>query len=164
MKNISHRRFSSGAIAGALAVFAAAVVPGARGQRASFAEPVYLTTGVLPWQVAVADLNRDGHLDIVHPNRSDSDISVHLGNGNGTFQTQMRFPVSGSHPRAMVVADLDGDGDLDVVTANRYSVNLSVLLGNGNGTFSAPSLVPVGGGIIELAVADLNRDAMPDLV
>ena len=58
--------------------------------------------------------------------RSD-DVSVVLGNGDGTFQAQQTFPV-GSGPRSVAVADLNADSVPDLVTANAGSTDVSVLL------------------------------------
>ena len=63
-------------------------------------------------------------------------MSVLLGNGNGTFQTQQTF-ATGVGPVSVAVADVNGDGKLDLVVANRTSNTVSVLLGNGDGTFQA---------------------------
>ncbi len=91
--------------------------------------------------VAVGDVNGDGRLDVVTANHvsaeeySSSDVSVLLGNGDGTFQAQQRIVVGGS-PSSVAVADVNGDGRLDVVMGNGYGSNyVSVLLGNGDGTF-----------------------------
>jgi FG-GAP-like repeat len=56
-----------------------------------------------------------------------NDVSVLLGNGDGTFQPQQRFAV-GVQPFSVAVADLDEDGLLDLVTANAGSNDVSVLL------------------------------------
>jgi hypothetical protein len=55
-----------------------------------------------------------------------------VGNGNGTFQSAVNYPV-GSYPRSVAAADLNGDGLPDLVVANdggHYGVGntVSVLL------------------------------------
>ena len=90
----------------------------------------------VPESVAIADLNGDGSLDLVTANRGSDDVSVLLGNGDGTFQAAQAF-AAGDGPRSVAIADLDGDGVADLVTANRLSDDVSVLLGNGDGTFQA---------------------------
>ena len=44
-------------------------------------------SGTVPTRVAVADLNGDGKPDLVVANYGDNNVSVLLGNGDGTFQT-----------------------------------------------------------------------------
>ena len=50
--------------------------------------------------------------DIVTANRFSSDVSVLLGNGDGTFQPQRRFATENA--LFATVADLDGDGAPDL--------------------------------------------------
>ncbi|MEE9511582.1 MAG: VCBS repeat-containing protein, partial [Nitrosopumilaceae archaeon] len=58
-----------------------------------------------PNSVAIGELNNDGKLDVVVVNRSDDDISVLLGNGDGTFA---RTDVDvGNNPRSVAIGDLN---------------------------------------------------------
>jgi hypothetical protein len=115
----------------------------------------------------VADVNGDGRLDVVTANPGSSDVSVLLGNGDGTFQTPQRFAVGGG-PVSVAVADVNGDGRLDLVTANAYGTNgagdVSVLLGAGDGTFQAEQRFGAGFNPSSVAVADVNGDGRLDLV
>ena len=47
--------------------------------------------GSEPIAVAVGDFNRDGRLDAATANKGTHDVSVLLGNGNGTFKASMLF-------------------------------------------------------------------------
>ena len=114
-----------------------------------------------PRSVAVADVNSDGRLDLVTANGS-KDVSILLGNGDGTFQSQQRFP-GGDFPSSVAVADLNGDGRLDIVTANESS-NVSIFFGNGDGSFQTEQRFAAGDGPKSVAVIDLNSDSKPDLV
>ena len=131
-----------------------------------------LTTGPIPFSVAVVDVNGDGKPDLVNANLGygESTVSVFLGNGNGTFQAQRTF-AAGIYPVAVAVADLTGDGKSDIIVTNNTSGvgaaspgGVSVLLGNGNGTFQAPLAFLVGDDPTSLAVGDFNGDGKPDLV
>lgn len=90
--------------------------------------------GTCPLDVALADVNRDGHPDVITANNASDDVSVLAGDGAGGFQPAAAFSpfdVGGSGPTAVAVADLNHDGRPDVVTAN-FSSNdfgdVSVLL------------------------------------
>jgi hypothetical protein len=42
--------------------------------------------------IAVADFNGDGHLDLAVANQLTNNVSVLLGNGDGTFQPAVNYP------------------------------------------------------------------------
>ncbi|HEV8111915.1 MAG TPA: FG-GAP-like repeat-containing protein [Planctomycetota bacterium] len=110
------------------------------------------------------DLNGDGKLDLVVSNTGGSDVSVLLGNGDGTFGPKSDYVV-GSGPHGVALLDVDGDGDLDIATANTALNNMAILLNNGSGHFGAPALFEGGGdGEYALVAADMNNDGLTDLV
>src|SRR2546426_7948431 len=43
------------------------------------------------WSLAVGDLDRDGHSDLAVANRYTTNISVLLGNGDGTFKPAVNY-------------------------------------------------------------------------
>jgi hypothetical protein len=109
--------------------------------------------------------------DILTTNYGASAVSVLLGNGDGSFQSQQTFSV-GMGPDSVAVADVNGDGRPDLITANYGSHSVSVLLGNG-GTFlpdpfSSPGLPPgtfaVGSSPESVSLADVNGDGRLDLI
>src|SRR5262249_10303038 len=91
-----------------------------------------------------------------------NNLSVLLGNGDGTFQPQRLYD-AGDTPTSVAVADLDGDGKLDLVVANFGSGDVSVLLGNGDGSFRPQRTYAAGDGPSSVGGADLNGDGRPDL-
>ena len=109
--------------------------------------------GLGPLFLAGADMNGDGHEDLVVSLRNwifeypdplpPGDVVVLLGNGDGTFQPPTAPVPSGVVPGALHVADFDADGDPDVVVANGtdgvVAPDASFFLGAGDGT-----LVPMG--------------------
>ncbi|MFV9927125.1 MAG: FG-GAP repeat domain-containing protein [Candidatus Midichloria sp.] len=67
--------------------------------------------------MAVGDFNKDGKIDIVSGNAQSKNISILLGNGDGTFQSAVSYGI-GYGARGLVIADFNGDGRPDVATAN----------------------------------------------
>jgi hypothetical protein len=126
--------------------------------------------------VAIADVNGDGHSDLVVANDCQSVdesgrcegpgvVSVLLGNGDGTFQTAVTYDSGGAEALSVAVSDLNDDGNPDLVVANRNSNDVGVLLSNGDGTFQTAVTHGSGGGIAySAAVADVNGDGKPDVV
>src|SRR5207237_1037391 len=132
-----------------------------------------LATGIHPTSVAVADLNGDGKPDLVSANRGTRDapgntVSVLLGNGEGSFQTQQSF-ATGEYPSSVAAADINGDGKPDLVSANttsRHAPYSTVSVLQSYPTRRSSDLQPLATGIhpSSVAVADLNGDGKPDLV
>jgi len=120
-------------------------------------------TGAGPRAVAVADVNGDGKPDLIVANYSANDLSVLLGNGNGTFQSQHTF-ATGSQPRSIAIADLNLDGKPDVIVANHGGNSVSVLLGNGNGSFQPQQTYATGATPFSVTTADVNLDGKPDVI
>jgi hypothetical protein len=112
--------------------------------------------------MVVGDFNGDGKHDLATANPLSNDVSVLLGEGDGTFVGAGNFPV-GLRPFSVAVGDFDGDGKHDLATANDLSGNFSVLLGEGDGTFAGAGNFPVGASPRSVAVGDFDGDGKQDL-
>ena len=82
--------------------------------------------GVPLFQLIVADVDRDGTMDVV-TTKGDS-IRVLAGDGRGAFKQAASIPV-GPGAWRMTAADLNADGAIDILTGNSETNSLSVLLG-----------------------------------
>jgi uncharacterized protein (TIGR03437 family) len=109
-------------------------------------------------QVEVIDLNGDGKLDAVVVNSGK--VSVFLGNGDGTFQTE-RTPFTGACSAA-AIGDFNRDGKLDVACTREDTI-LAVELGVGGGALGPPTTYTVAWGD-SIAAADMDGDGNLDLV
>jgi hypothetical protein len=130
----------------------------------TFEDAVAYPVGGMPGFVAVADVNMDGHPDVVTENSNGNSISVLLGVGDGSFTASVDYDL-GLSPMNLVVTDVDGDGKPDVaVSANSFFASFAILKGNGDGTFGAPRYGGVGGHVFYgIAVADIDRDGRMDV-
>ncbi len=114
--------------------------------------------------VATADFNSDGHLDLAATDYSD--VSILLGNGDGTFGSNVSQIPDDRHGVQVVVADFNSDHKPDLAVLNDDDT-VSVFLGNGDGTFVEAPGVPITLGsefARTIAVGDFNGDGKPDLV
>lgn len=116
-----------------------------------------------PRGAALADLDRDGVLDLVVSEFLASAVVVLPGAGDATFGSGVQY-LSGVRPTGIVAADFDRDGWIDVATANRDGNDVTVLANAGDGSLLAPASWPVATGPEDLTAGDLNGDAAPDLV
>jgi hypothetical protein len=140
----------------------------------SFQAPVAYATGSFePMSVAVGDFNGDGVPDLAvasqcasSANCGTGEVSVLLGNGDGTFQSPVSYSAGTGSSFFVVTADFNEDGNLDLAVANQTGGNsaVAILLGNGDGTFQAPATYSTGAAsAVFLAVGDFNGDGAPDL-
>jgi hypothetical protein len=109
--------------------------------------------------VTIADFFGDGRPSLAVSNGAVDAVSILRGNGDGTFRPPVSYPLD--RPLNSDAADLDGDGDVDLAVPSTTGV-VGVFLNRGDGTFES-STYAAGPGSHGVAIADLNRDGLPDL-
>lgn len=129
----------------------------------TFQAPVASSPGIANlFSAATADLNGDGHLDLIFGTYGA--IIVLLGNGDGTFGQPAYYSVPGGDAQSLALGDFNGDGKIDVAVGGANDA--IVFPGLGDGTFGAAQVFATGfhGGTAYVHTADLNGDGRPDLV
>ena len=115
--------------------------------------------------IVAADLDRDGAVDLFVPHRDGGRNVVFYNEGKGAF-TLPPVPIGPerSSIRAASANDIDGDGIMDLFVGD-VAAGLYVYLGTGGRNFAEPVMLSAGtvapGAV---AIADLNRDGLLDLV
>ena len=151
----------------------AAFVP-TTGLAIEFASPVSYPVGTSPAAVVVADLDRDGKPDLAVANSGGGNVSILLGNGDGTYKPAANFDAGMASPTSIEVADFNNDGIPDLAmwsgtdpVSSPVSSPVSILLGKGDGTFQAPKSTALPAAVdqatLDFAIADFNLDHKPDL-
>ncbi|HEX2270757.1 MAG TPA: VCBS repeat-containing protein [Pyrinomonadaceae bacterium] len=127
-----------------------------------------LAAGELPNDVAIADLNGDGKLDLAVANHEQHQVTIFLGDGSGRFApapSPARVQ-SKPHVHGVAVGDFDGDRKLDLAVESWGTNQVESLIGKGDGTFITPGrLFSVGRMPYQrLRAGDFNNDGFADVV
>jgi ABC-type phosphate transport system substrate-binding protein len=138
----------------------------------TFEPPVRYPLPARPTSVVTADLNGDGHPDIIVATEAGTQIAILMGRGDGTFEPAVKRFIGLGEWQTLAVGDFNGDGKPDLALTENYHPNfegtpgseLAVLLGNGKGGFGKLAAIPIPGRSEGIAAVDLNGDGRDDLV
>jgi hypothetical protein len=128
--------------------------------------------GLIPFAVIAADVDDDGHLDLISGAYS-GDVAVHRGDGKGTF-SEARLWHSG-HVWSLSSGDVTRDGHVDVVISGggSSSSELHLLEGSGGGSFDAYAAYALARdsgfayasvSVLQTTGADVTGDGSPDFI
>ena len=144
----------------------------------SLAPKVDFTTGRIPSDVAIQDLDMDGKPDLVVTAVGGDTLSIFHNIGAvgditaDSFGPRIDFMTNGN-PEALAIGDLNGDGkpEIAVVHSSNFTVsvfeNISTKGTLGLSSFAAKVDFAVGSGSgsipVNVAIADFDMDGKPDL-
>jgi flagellin-like hook-associated protein FlgL len=90
------------------------------------------TAGTNVRSLDAVDINSDGIVDVVsYSTDATSPVHVHIGNGDGTFQTSVGYAGAAVAARSGIkIADINGDGGNDIIIGTDSNDSLNIYLGN----------------------------------
>jgi len=139
-----------------------------------FNTPVFYPFGQQLYSATLADMNRDGNLDLILNDvpviaGSGYQVTLQGGNGDGTFGAASTV-LANYVVTDVKVADMNQDGEPDLLLAAEEvsgsdvtTGGLMLILGNGDGTFGTQTLLAGGNFFLQTQVADMNGDSIPDI-
>jgi hypothetical protein len=122
-----------------------------------------------PFQLAIADFNGDGKMDLATDSNGSSVGVIFLNRTTGlvpAFSQPMYTPSIGGQIIGVAAHDFNNDGKQDLIYSRHNSQVLNYLWGNGDGTFVIAQQLGYGGYYhgYHFAIGDLNNDGKMDAV
>jgi hypothetical protein len=125
----------------------------------TFASAVNYTVGTGPTALVLADFDSRGNLGVAVANGGSNNVSILIGNGDGTLRTRTNY-AAGSDPVGLAVFD-GGTGAADLLVSDHASNCETILVDNGNGLFTATQTIGIGESPTEAAVATFANNGVP---
>ncbi len=127
-----------------------------------------VAVGADPQQIVLGLFDSDRRPDFAIAGGESNNVSVGLGNGDGSFGRAREFSSGGVGPTSLLARDLNKDGKEDLAVSNigegpGGGGNVGVLTGRGDGTFKKPKTFRAGNGPAGLTAGRFYRDGRPDL-
>jgi hypothetical protein len=128
-----------------------------------------------PSDVAAADLDGDGRLDLAVLNWGSRNVSLfrnrgaatpaakRQAKGGGLFDDARSFPYGGAPAYALAIGDVSGDARPDLVIGDAQGV-VHLLINDGRAQFTAAPSLQAAAGLRSLVLVDLDRDGRLDIV
>ncbi len=150
----------------------------------NFLTPAHIPVTGEPSAVAVADFDLDGDSDLAVTRTLDDVVTILINQGDASFEPSQQLFIGGTGPLAVDPSDVDpdrispdplGEGvplpDLSGLNANVAGAcdglsagSVFVMRNLGGGSFGPVANYPVGPCPSDLSVADLDGNALPDIV
>jgi hypothetical protein len=123
-----------------------------------------ITTGSGPLGVDLADLDKDGDLDIVNANVASDSVTISKRVANGAYVPNAVSLGTESEPVYVRAADLNRDGKADLVISHRTATDIVRYTNLGHLEFDTPAFTPANGSPFAIVVSDVDDDGVADLM
>jgi hypothetical protein len=123
--------------------------------------PTLVPAGGWVADLLAADVDADGHLDLVVATATLNNVAVFLGDGHGGFTLAQTLPEAHS-PTAVALSDFNEDGRLDLIVAT--TDELVIYPGQANGPFGASHFSGNSGGSHSVVAGDFDGDGHMDVI
>ena len=132
-------------------------------------QQVISTEAMSARSVYAADIDGDGHMDVLSASYSDNKIAWYENiDGTGNFGDQILISTDAIGARSVYAADIDGDGDMDVVSGSGDPTTGKVAWyenTDGLGNFGAENIISDSVRTINaVSVADIDGDGDMDVL
>lgn len=128
-----------------------------------FSAPTKWVDGVTMRGIAVADLDADGHLDVVVGDQNAGHLTILWGNGSRSPADQQALNLNAFGAADLAVADLDGDGRPDVAVNRVDADYVEVFFNDGARNFHSVSF-PAGPQPNSIAIAQIDGGFGLDII
>lgn len=128
----------------------------------AFGAPTNYSLTSAPTSIALADLNGDGHLDVVAA--CGWAVAITLNTGTGALGTPSYDQINNGEADQIATGNITGHGRPDVVVADEADDIIYVLPDQSNGSLAPPQTYTLTSYIGDIAVTDVNGDGKVDVV
>lgn len=127
----------------------------------TFDNAIYFPGSVDATSLSLADINRDGNLDLI--TTEDNSIGIYTGKGDATFNARGSVGLA-TDASGVTIVDLNEDQYPDIAITSIGSSTVTLLTNNGAGAFTSVATFPVGVNPFDVKLGDVTGDGTLDLV